>query len=61
MHRLQELYPEEFFKELGFKEIPKERNVYRGVERIGMRFNALMEKYQEFIKNNGLGFSTPLG
>ncbi|MBI4044739.1 MAG: hypothetical protein HY392_03450 [Candidatus Diapherotrites archaeon] len=54
MHRLQELYPEEFFKELGFKEIPKERNVYRGVERIGMRFNALMEKYQEFIKNNGL-------
>jgi len=54
VHRLPELYPGEFFKELGFEEIPKERNIYRGVERIGMRFNALMEKYQLFIQHNGL-------
>jgi len=50
VNRLQELYPEEFFRELGFKEIPKERNIYRGIVRIGMRFNALMEKYQSIIK-----------
>ena len=54
VHRLQELYPLEFFKELGFKEIPSERNIYRGIERIGMRFNALMEKYQSIIKKHDL-------
>ena len=52
--RLQELYSEEFFKELGFKEIPKERNVYRGIERIGMRLNVLVDKYQSLIKKHGL-------
>ena len=50
VHRLPELYPEQFFQELGFKKTPKERNIYRAVERIGMRFNPLIEKYQLFIK-----------
>ncbi len=54
VNRLDELYPVEFFRELGFKEIPKQRNVYRGIERIGMRFNALVEKYQSIIKKFGL-------
>ena len=54
VNRFTELYPAEFFREIGFKEIPKQRNIYRGIERIGMRFNLLMEKYQEFIQKNGL-------
>ena len=54
VNRFTELYPAEFFREIGFKEIPKQRNIYRGIERIGMRFNPLMEKYQEFIQKNGL-------
>ncbi|MBI3190446.1 hypothetical protein HYZ41_01950 [archaeon] len=54
VNRLDELYPLEFFRELGFKEIPKQRNIYRGIERIGMRFNALVEKYQSIIQKFGL-------
>ncbi|MEI7961654.1 MAG: hypothetical protein WCI04_04945, partial [archaeon] len=54
VHRLSELYPEQFFQELGFKKTPKERNIYRAVERIGMRFNPLIEKYQLFIKKENL-------
>jgi len=54
VHRLPELYPEQFFQELGFKETPKERNIYRGVERIGERFNPLVENYQLFVKNKNL-------
>ncbi len=54
VHRLPELYPEQFFQELGFKETPKERNIYRAIERIGMRFNPIMEKYQLFLKKENL-------
>lgn len=54
VHRISELYPLEFFQELGFKETPKERNIYRGIERIGMRFNALVENYQLLIKKHEL-------
>lgn len=54
VHRLTELYPEQFFQELGFEETPKERNLYRAIERIGERFNPLVEKYQLFAKNKNL-------
>lgn len=54
VHRIPELHPQEFFQELGFKETPKERNIYRGIARIGMRFNVLVEKYQLLAKKHGL-------
>lgn len=53
INRLNEFYPLEFFELLGFKENPAERSLYRDVERIGMRFSALLEKYQELAKKHG--------
>ena len=53
-HRLTEVYPEEFFQELGFKGVPAERNLYRNIERIGQRFPVLLERYQSLVKKHGL-------
>ena len=49
-----DMYPEELFKQLGFKEKPSERDLYRSIERIGNKFLFVMEKYQQLIKKNNL-------
>ncbi len=53
-HRLTEVYPQEFFQELGFKGMPAERNLYRNIERIGQRCPLLLEQYQMLVKKHGL-------
>src|SRR3990167_139201 len=53
-HRLTEVYPQEFFRELGFKDTPAERNLYRNIERIGQRSPILLERYQSLVKKHGL-------
>lgn len=53
-HRLIDVYPEEFFCELGFKGLPAERNLYRNIERIGQRCPVLLERYQELVKKHCL-------
>lgn len=53
-HRLTDVYPEEFFCELGFSEKPKERGLYRNIERIGHRCSVLLGKYQLLLKKHGL-------
>lgn len=53
-HRLTGVYPEEFFEELGFDGVPAERGLYRSIERIGMRFPVLLERYQKLAKRRGL-------
>jgi transposase len=53
VHRLPSIFPQEFFETLGFGDAPAERNIYRNVERIGQRFNVLVEQYQRLaVKNN---------
>ncbi len=54
VHRLQDLYPQEFFEMLGFEGIPAERNLYRNIERIGESFSLLVEKYQQLAARQNL-------
>lgn len=53
-HRLTDVYPEEFFCELGFGGVPVERGLYRNIERIGFRCPVLLERYQRLLKKNDL-------
>ncbi len=54
IHRLTKLNPIEVFRELGFRELPKERSLYRNVERLGELSPVILEKYQKLIKRHDL-------
>jgi len=54
INQLTSVYPEELFKQLGYKDMPAERSLYRYIERIGLRVPFLEERYQQIIKNNNL-------
>lgn len=47
-------YPRELFECLGFKESPKERTLYRDLERIGLNYKFVIEEYQKLIKKFNL-------
>ena len=48
--KIKEFYPYELFEKLGFKEEPKERNIYRSLERIGINHQFILGNYQELIQ-----------
>ena len=52
--QLTEMYPEELFLELGFKEKPKGRTLYRDIERVGIRYPLIIANYQNLLKKNNL-------
>lgn len=52
--KIKELYPYELFGKLGFKEDPKERNLYRNLERIGIGHMFILGNYQELIQYRDL-------
>lgn len=54
VNQLNEIYPEELFRQLGFKYVPAERSFYRDLDRIGQRVPFFLGRYQEIIKANGL-------
>src|SRR3989338_5750546 len=54
INQLISVYPAELFKQLGYKDIPAERSLYRDLERIGLRVQFLEERYQKVIKENNL-------
>ncbi len=54
LSQITENYSQEWFECLGFKEIPKERTLYRDLERIGMKYNFVVEMYQKLLKQNSL-------
>ena len=54
INRLTEMYPKESFEYLGFKETPKERTVYRDLERIGNKSRFIIERYQQLIRKHNL-------
>jgi len=51
---LTSVYPEELFKQLGYRKIPADRSIYRDLDRIGQRTQFIYGRYQEIIKKNGL-------
>ncbi|MBL7148069.1 MAG: hypothetical protein ISS82_04555 [Nanoarchaeota archaeon] len=53
INRLTSVYPEEVFEYLRFKETPKERTLYRNLERIGINYKFILSKYQQLIKKHG--------
>jgi len=54
VNQIPKVYPEELFESLGFEKIPKLKTLYRDLERIGIRYPLILEKYQQLIKKNNL-------
>lgn len=52
--RLLEVYPQELFEQIGFKDRPSERSLYRNLERIGDKHTFLIERYQHLLKKHML-------
>ena len=54
MRQILSVYPTETFEHLGFKDAPKERTLYRDLERIGLYHKFIISNYQQLIKKNNL-------
>ena len=54
INQITEVYPEELFNALGFKSTPKQRTLYRDLERIGIRYPLIISRYQKLLKKNNL-------
>lgn len=54
LKKIPQVYPLECFESLGFKETPKDRTLNRDLERVGIRYPFIIEKYQQLIKKKGL-------
>lgn len=52
--QITQSYQQEWFECFGFKEIPKERTLYRDLERIGAKYKFVIEKYQQLLKQKNL-------
>lgn len=56
--RLKDLYSEEAFFQLDFLSIPSERDLYRDIERIGLKFPFFHQRFQELLLNEKLNAQT---
>lgn len=54
LSQILSVYPIEAFEQLGFKDAPKERTLYRDLERIGLYHKFIISRYQQLIKNYNL-------
>ena len=54
MSQILSVYPVETYEYLGFKDAPKERTLYRDLERIGLYHKFIVRNYQHLIKKNNL-------
>ena len=54
INQLTSVYPEELFKQLGYRKIPADRSIYRDLDRIGQRTPFFLDRYQGIIQANGL-------
>ena len=54
INQILSVYPIEAYEHLGFKDAPKERTLYRDLERIGLYHKFIISKYQQLIKKNNL-------
>ena len=54
INQILSVYPTEAYEHLGFKDAPKERTLYRDLERIGLYHKFIVSRYQQLIKKNNL-------
>jgi transposase len=54
INRLTSVYPKEVFEHLNFKEIPKDRTLYRNLERIGLYHKFIINRYQQLMQKKDL-------
>jgi transposase len=54
INQLTSVYPEELFKQIGYRKIPADRSIYRDLNRIGQRAPFFLDRYQGIIQANGL-------
>jgi transposase len=54
INQILSVYPLETYEHLGFKDAPKERTLYRDLERIGLYHKFIISKYQQLIKKHNL-------
>lgn len=54
LSQILKVYPDEVFEYLNFKKIPKERTLFRDLERIGYNHSIIISRYQELVKKHGL-------
>lgn len=52
--RIKELYPAEYFRLTGCRATPSERSIFRAIARIGKKQEFVLNRYQSFVKNEGL-------
>jgi|SRR3989338_38599 len=52
--KILEVYSDDWFECLGFGEKPKERTMYRDLERIGTNYKFVVEKFQQLLKKDSL-------
>ena len=53
-HQILQTYSQELIKKLGVKGKIAEKKLYRVLEKIGKLFPILLERYQQFLKENKL-------
>ncbi len=54
INQIPNIYPDEAFEYLGLKETPAERTFYRTIERLGDKFEIILELHQQFLVKNDL-------
>jgi transposase len=54
INQIPNIYPEEVFEYMGLEKTPAERTFYRTIERLGDKFEFVLERHQQFLKRNDL-------
>lgn len=54
INQMNNTYPLEFMQQLGMKNVPSDRSMYRALERIGKNFPIILDQYQQLIKRYNL-------
>ena len=54
INQMNNTYPFEFMQQLGMKDVPSDRSMYRTLERIGKNYPIVLDRYQQLIKKRKL-------
>jgi len=52
--KIRDVYSDDWFGCLGFREKPKERTIYRDLERVGINYKFVIEKFDQLLKKDNL-------
>jgi len=59
INQITNIYPEEAFEYLGLDKTPAERTFYRTIERLGDKFEFILERHQQFLMRYDLVSNSP--